>query len=426
MSVLFSPVGTADPITSRGDGPMLHLVRHLKPDKVVLFLSPKMREYQEADARYTAAIERLAETEGVACPTVKLWPSAYEDVYRFDHYIGEFKEILDDLCVDSPNGAVMVNVTSGTPGMQQALVALGSFGRLALDMYQVTTPAKGINGRDDREDPDNYDLDFMWWLNEELRRNDPKSCEWRGIRVETPLFADQLLRENVIKLVESYDYKAAYELANEMATIDKPVLRLIGAARNRLNLSSELSKSFKGNPAISYRPDDPLGEYLSVMEVRLEQGNWADFVRLLTPALTQISKDTLRESGIPEEAYLVSQSSPNLDWDKVEQDERLRQVLGLKPKDYKGPRPITSNQLINLVKALCTNTSKKSKITRLRDFESRCRNKLAHELHTSDRQTLERLGGMGLDEVLNLLFDLHGNVRPRLYASINRAIIERL
>ena len=45
MRTLFSMIGTADPITQLGDGPMLHIVRHCVPDKVVLFLSPKMARH---------------------------------------------------------------------------------------------------------------------------------------------------------------------------------------------------------------------------------------------------------------------------------------------------------------------------------------------------------------------------------------------
>ncbi len=33
--ILFSPIGTADPITALGDGPMLHIVRHYRPIVVV-------------------------------------------------------------------------------------------------------------------------------------------------------------------------------------------------------------------------------------------------------------------------------------------------------------------------------------------------------------------------------------------------------
>ena len=46
--VLFSPIGTSDPIRSQSDGPMLHIVRHLKPEAVWLFLTKEMVEYHFA------------------------------------------------------------------------------------------------------------------------------------------------------------------------------------------------------------------------------------------------------------------------------------------------------------------------------------------------------------------------------------------
>ena len=38
MKVLFSPIGNSDPWSNDRDGEMLHIVRHYKPDVVVLFL----------------------------------------------------------------------------------------------------------------------------------------------------------------------------------------------------------------------------------------------------------------------------------------------------------------------------------------------------------------------------------------------------
>lgn len=58
--ILFSPIGTADPITALGDGPMLHIVRHYRPIVVVLFLSAEIAAFENADRRYSAAITRLA------------------------------------------------------------------------------------------------------------------------------------------------------------------------------------------------------------------------------------------------------------------------------------------------------------------------------------------------------------------------------
>ena len=78
MSVLFSPIGTADPLTQLGDGPMLHIVRHYRPERVVLFLSPKMAQLQEQDQRYTKAIELLSvECHGAAIRA--LWERCAHD-----------------------------------------------------------------------------------------------------------------------------------------------------------------------------------------------------------------------------------------------------------------------------------------------------------------------------------------------------------
>lgn len=49
--ILFSPIGTADPITALGDGPMLHIVRHYRPIVVVLFLSAEIAAFENADRR---------------------------------------------------------------------------------------------------------------------------------------------------------------------------------------------------------------------------------------------------------------------------------------------------------------------------------------------------------------------------------------
>ena len=144
MTTLFSPVGTADPITQLGDGPMLHIVRNRRPDRVVLYMSPAMAAFQQADERYTKAIELLAESLKMPVPEIKLIESRFEEVYRFDRYIEEFEPLLKQYA--GADEALLVNASSGTAGMAQALVALGSFGRLNLELLQVVTPKKGLTG----------------------------------------------------------------------------------------------------------------------------------------------------------------------------------------------------------------------------------------------------------------------------------------
>ena len=40
--VLLSPLGKTDPVRESFDGPMLHIVRHLRPSKVYLFMTKEI------------------------------------------------------------------------------------------------------------------------------------------------------------------------------------------------------------------------------------------------------------------------------------------------------------------------------------------------------------------------------------------------
>ena len=422
MSVLFSPIGTADPLTQLGDGPMLHIVRCRRPGKVVLFLSPEMAKHQKADGRYTKAIELLAASEGFELPEVELVESAFGDVYRFDHYIAEFEGILERLTAESGDEPVLVNATSGTPAMEQAVVALGAFGRLNLRLLQVTTPKKGINSSHDREDPNNYDLETLWVWNEEIRTASP---EERIVEVESPHFADRLLRENIVALVNAYEYKEADRLVRQMRTASAEAKRMIRAAADRLNLDWTTASAAFGGTKLAVRANDKLYEHLYVMEVRLHQGHWADFLRMMTPALTELMEQVLAPT-LPQSRYLVMESgrpTEKLDCDKVCADSGLRYVLGGSfPRDR--PTYVTNDMLSKLVGAYCRDDRKKEMLAALRSVEKNCRNTLAHDLKPAKRESLERAAGMKLDAIMRALFELHGGMEPGLYKRINEAILK--
>lgn len=420
MTTLFSPVGTADPVTQLGDGPLLHIIRHRRPDKVVLFLSPAMAGFQQQDKRYTRAIELLAESVGVPAPEVRLIESSFEEVYRFDRYIEEFEPILKDL---SGEGDVLVNTSSGTAGMSQALVALGSFGRLNLELLQVLTPKRGINSSNDRENPNKYDLDLLWELNQD--NNSGAGC--RIVSVATPNFSERLLRGNVITLVQGYEYEAAYKLACQMSTASDAAKQMIQATACRLNLDGGLPAKVFGGTEVSYKANDLLLEYLYVMEVRLAQGHWADFVRSLTPALTELMKRRLSEY-LSEERYTLfanGRSTNRYNVEAIDGDFRLSSVLSLCHYDNRNAF-ITNDAYGRLVQEYCEDQRVKDAILQLRNAEKNCRNSIAHTLAASSRAALERLCSMTLDDIMRTLFELHGQAKPGLYDRINQRIIDSI
>lgn len=67
QTILFTPVGGTDPISLNNyhDGSILHICRFYKPDKVILYMSKEMLDFQEKDDRYRYCLDRLAKMQEV-------------------------------------------------------------------------------------------------------------------------------------------------------------------------------------------------------------------------------------------------------------------------------------------------------------------------------------------------------------------------
>lgn len=402
MKNLFSPVGTADPITLLGDGPLLHIVRWYKPDNITLFLSPKIMKYQEKDERYTHAIELLCEKTGQRIPEIELVASENNDVHRFDIYIEEFRKCLREIAKKHDGEMMLANVSSGTPAMEEALVALAAIGEFDMELLQVATPRGDSNKKEDRENPDTYELEVLWELNPDNEDGVPCRIE----EIELPNHKDRLLRVNIAELIKSYDYTAALKLAKQL---------------NRgQNIYGDLKNLVE---RINLRCDgDKLVNYLWVMEVRLEQQNYVEFCRSLTPALFETAKRMLEESfNILQ--FLIPGTN-KLDVEKVRRNRAVDQIIG---KDlHEGSlNHLASWQLIKLVKKYCGNQRVSIKLDRLRDFESGCRNTLAHEITKVDKAKFEKDGKMKLEEVMRYLFELN-DVEPSWFKRRNDDLLELL
>ena len=66
------------------------------------------------------------------------------------------------------------------------------------------------------------------------------------------------------------------------------------------------------------------------------------------------------------------------------------------------------------------------RVEKLRMLEEGSRNPIAHQLTSSARRSLERQGGMSLEDAMESLFSLHGSVEPGLYDRVNNRIIDEL
>lgn len=265
--ILFSPIGTADPITALGDGPMLHIVRHYRPIVVVLFLSAEIAAFENADRRYSAAITRLApETD------VRIVTYTNPSVHRFDLFVPVFRNHLVELSAEFPDRTILLNTSSGTPAMQAALVAINVFGIPRTTAVQVSTPARALSKPGDRESPDAYDLELMWDANDDNQPGAPNRC----FEATSAALGALLERANLKQLIVSYDYSAAVTIAADSRLPDQ-VSNLIRGAMHRSRLEHLVAPKFFKDTAFTYDPANKVAEYISALALLAKREQWAEF-----------------------------------------------------------------------------------------------------------------------------------------------------
>ncbi|WP_314026260.1 type III-A CRISPR-associated CARF protein Csm6 [Olsenella uli] len=419
MKALFSPVGTADPLTIIGDGPMLHLARYFRPDIITLFFSPKMREYECADHRFTRAIGLLRDSlDDGWNPEIRTIESPTNDVFKFDIFIPEFENSLRELAKVAGIDKILVNTSSGTPAMAEALVALGAFGQQDIELMQVKTPRGGVNQEGDREDPSVYDLETLW----EINPDNEEGMACRAVTVASPNFREKLLLENVRGFVNACNYRAADSLAKQSRLISPEAKEMIEATADRFALRGQKASKVFAKSELAFNTNDRLAEYVSVLEVLCKECRWGDFMRALTPAVTETMLKCLRRN-LADKRYLKSGSSQGnyeLDVALIRADAKLKGIIGCGKGCY-----LNNTMLDKLIDKFCSEDEITKKTHMLYKFEHGTRNFFAHTLVPVSKKEIEGKGEMSISDALDCLLSLNG-IKPCLYDRINKAICELL
>ncbi len=428
LRILFSPIGSSDPLTILGDGPMLHIVRHYKPDKVVLFLPPKAAELEKKDARNKNAIELLSKEQGRQTPEIVYEYSDSTEDHRYDFYIERFAEILNRLDTENPNSLIIVNVSSGIVSMDQALVAFDAFDSLGLRALQVERPPKNESASKSKDEPSDFDLEELW--SSDPDRNDARRN--RCVEVESAHFSDLIIRDNIRSLVNSYDYAAASYLAGQSKTFPDNAKKLIDGCVVREELDYVSAAEFFKGSEFAFDPSNRLQEYIWVLEVYILRRQWVDYLRAITPALFETFHNYIKNQlKIPDDAWLKCTRNNNTDTDEYRLDgEKIRDneslCKALSGNSIQGNPFVSNGYFIRLIEALAPENDDRVRLMlQLRKLEEGARHPLAHTTCRAEKEKLEAAGGMTLEDSLEALFKLN-NIKPGLYDRINQAIIEML
>ena len=294
--ILFSAVGGHDPVASYHDGAILHICRKYKPDQVYLYYSKEMIGRKRQDNRYEKALELLQEELNFKIEKiVAIEKEELEDVHKFDSFYIEFEDILNNILSENADCELMVNLSSGTPAIKNALNIVAVLSRTKIKAIQVSTPNLSENPKEDN--PQKYDLETFWELNEDRKIDVTDRC----VELENLNLLTKIKKEVIIKMLNAYDYNGALLVAEDIEVyLSDEAMKLLRFARHRAMLDeSSMSKLNIGDKIYTVPIRDggkrKIFEYLLWLQLKQEKGDYADFIRGITPVVFALFEECLKK-----------------------------------------------------------------------------------------------------------------------------------
>lgn len=404
-STLFSPVGGTDPISNERDGSMLHICRKYRPDHVVLYLSKEMVERQKKDDRYRECIRRLAESGGFSTAIESIERPELSEVQLYDFFLEEFRPLLCELRQRFPGHELILNVSSGTPAMKNALNLLAFLLPFPVTPVQVSTPVKAQNPR--LEPHQEYDTDLYWEFDLDQNEN---TYEDRCSVIQHQNLNAQLQLEAISAHLRAYDYAAALDVAGHIRPfLTDHAYSLLQAAKARIELDwnaikPEIKKELGLSGSNKRRIN--LAEYLLWLQMKQKRGDLADFLRGFTPALFELLRIAVEErAGYPLSQYCSKYGRliPELmRGDEIGTD--LLTILEANGKTLDRSVFLISAHYCDVIRARCASKLWADPLLQLRDVEEGIRNIAAH---TIAKVTEEKIR----EDLSDLSLSSHGIVK---------------
>lgn len=409
QTILFTPVGGTDPISAFNcyEGAILHICRHYRPDKVIMYMSKEVLDNQEMDDRYRYCLNHLAKLQNHAMEYEIIERRELTRVHEFDYFYQDFQEIIRNIyqTMDETD-RLLLNVSSGTPAMKSGLLVLQTMEEFPADLIQVATPDKKMNEHIHK----GYDVKTLWELNEDNQPGAENRCK----EIHCPSLEKIKKEEMIKKHILAYDYRAALVVADTMPAKDTMKYRnLLELAADRLLLDFSSvdriakERNFHCIPVQS-SSDRMLFEYTLNLDIRLKKGEYADFIRAITPLFVDLFELILKkqcridindycEQIKRDKTYIRRWSEEKLQGTKV------KTVLDQKFSGSFSAKDIYSVHLKALIEHFSQDNSLKELISNLRRVEEKLRNEAAHDMISVTEKTIEMKTGFTAARIMKMV-----------------------
>ena len=244
--VLFSCAGTTDPIRGEHDGPLLHIMRHYRPEKVLIFLTQEIHEkWQEIDCKNKMMAYLREKLDGYA-PEIVIFSSDIADPSDLDALDRDMEKAFRECRQLLPASEILINVTSGTAQMQVILSQLALDARYHTRAIQVKNFERRA-GTSMRMNDKKYDLD----LEIEFNEDDQPGAQNRCVEPKMYPIHRNSQKAQILGLLEMRDFVALQNLKDSIPEELYPVVchlaeRSLLHANEAYRLSEDISEEQLG------------------------------------------------------------------------------------------------------------------------------------------------------------------------------------
>lgn len=406
MKILISAVGDTDPIRNFHDGPLLHIVRVYRPEKIVLVHSERSLTKHD---KLVKALKSIKDYSPEIIQDGGVLPD--EQVAIFDKMYDTVSSIVKKYISDDE---IILNISSATPQIISAMFAVNRISDFNVTAVQVVTPQHKSNEglRHDNQE----DIDTLI----ETNLDNQSDYENRTLEDTGMKFSLDLTKRNLKALIDNYDYQGALELLKKQKSFSniKELRKKLTEISDTIKIQGMPDKIVKAK--LSTKAQSALNSYLNI-DRNHKQGNIAEVLIRVKSLVEFILENylnnhfldviTYKEDGKP---FLNASKYPEI-LKKFQEDAKMR------GQEYHSGY-LSLPAYIGILKFFEPNHDLLKHIYKIQEI-NQVRNQVAHSLQAFDRKNLKKVSSavFASKQILLASFDID-NHWFSFYEDLNQEI----
>ncbi len=457
--VLLTFVGNTDPTRGQHDGPIIHICRYYKPEKIYLILTKEMEERDEEPYNiYERAIKENLKNYNPEIIRIK---TGIKDAHHFDIYFEVIYNVFEEIKKDNEEAEVYVNITSGTAQMISNLI---SYYIDATNINIIPIQVETYTGQSNASSEDNKTVDKYYKVKERAKENHDNSLVTKTNRIIKPdlkKYSRVLIKNQIKKLLEQYEYIASLELLRrDIFDNNKELGALLEFAIERKNLDKKSNDKLKGLDNKKYKNlyyyeeyEEKqwynMADYFALANIKQKSGDISGYLLMLEPLISNVYIFILENIMKKKLSSLFKKSISNkgdielrVDLSKLELRLKKQIEIDLNIRNLKDGGFVSNLVVASIIKYYLKNNVFKdfnfNYFKKLSDtFESmkEIRNILAHTLTSISKRDFEYKSKIRIENINKIIIEFfekyfsqfgYKKEMVEVYDNINKEIVKLL